>query len=303
MLGYSARTAARMAHHTLDYVTDVAHSGMGNAATLVMNGLGSATSSAVDHGQDAWADLDQWLHAEEPERESPIPDSVLPIDPLSMLLSKDRLNEDEIAAARAFIVELPSEEQATRFAELQTKVEYSNQRNNESDSEGSSGGTCSLTSLAMCLKYLGVPNPNPAMQYEDALDQIRIEHDLGPITTAATWGKIAQHLGHDMVEIPGGVYDRTWWMTVLGDEYLNAGYGVLASIQGHVVRLQGVTSEGVVSDDPYGKSVLGQGKDRSWDGLNTDAADGTHEENVGEDNVWPWESVEAFEFKYFRAFK
>ena len=93
-----------------------------------------------------------------------LPENLPPPDPLAILLSKERLDEDEIAAARAFIVDRPAEEQATLSAELQTKVVYSNQRNNESDSEGTSGGTCRLTSLAMCLKYLGVPNPNPAMQ-------------------------------------------------------------------------------------------------------------------------------------------
>jgi len=286
----------------MDAVGDVVHQGVGNAARLAMNGMDWA-SKATELGRDAWADLDEWLHGDETRQDSAVEAAPEVVDPLMVLLSKDRLNEDEIAVARAFILERPSEAQAELFAELQTKVEYSNQRNNDSDSEGVNGGTCSLTSLAMCLRTLGVPNPNPAMQYEDALDQIRIEHSLGPITSAATWGKIAQHLGHEMVEIPGGVYARTWWMTVLGDTYLHAGYGVLASIQGHVVRLQGVTSEGVVSDDPYGKSVLGNGKDRSWDGLNSGAADGTHQDNVGEDNVWPWEAVEAFEFKYFRAFK
>jgi len=54
---------------------------------------------------------------------------------------------------------------------------------------------CNLTSLAMCLEQLGIPNPKPSMQYEDYLEQIRVQNGYGARTTFDGWGNVAKHLG------------------------------------------------------------------------------------------------------------
>ncbi len=260
-------------------------------------------SEVKEYFTSTWEMLVGWWEGEETEEAKQGAKTPEKTNELQELMARERLSAEEISRARELIAEAPEAEQADLYAVLQSKVAYRNQRNNESTSEESSGGTCNLTSLAMCLEYLGVPNPYPEMQYEDALDKIRIDNNYGPITYASTWSKIAQHLGHEVVEMGGGNFDRSWWVETMQGEFLSKGYGVLASINGHIVRIEGTTETGVVVDDPYGASVLKGGTSRGWDGFNGTESDGTESGNVGEDHVWPWESVEAFSFKYFRAYR
>ncbi|MCK6518612.1 hypothetical protein L6R46_26590 [Myxococcota bacterium] len=222
---------------------------------------------------------------------------------LDALFSAERLTTEQIAEARALIeAEIPAEERGDWYERLQSKVEYHNQRNNESPSEGDNGGTCNLTSLAMCLQYLGVPNPDPSKQYEDALDDIRIANKYGKITSFDTWTKISAHLGKTLTFHSGGTFDQAWFEETMRG-WLQ-GSGVLCSIHGHVVRVEAVTAEGLKVDDPFGQSLLkarANGKAFSWvkGGLNEREDDGTAEGNLGEDHVWPWDSVTAFSFNYF----
>ena len=222
---------------------------------------------------------------------------------LDALFSAERLTTEQIAEARALIeAEIPAEERGDWYERLQSKVGYLNQRNNDSPSEDDDGGTCNLTSLAMCLQYLGVPNPDPSKQYEDALDDIRIANKYGKITSFDTWTKISAHLGKTLTFHSGGTFDQAWFEETMRG-WLQ-GSGVLCSIHGHVVRVEAVTAEGLKVDDPFGQSLLkarANGKAFSWvkGGLNEREDDGTAEGNLGEDHVWPWDSVTAFSFNYF----
>lgn len=228
---------------------------------------------------------------------------VVQADPLTDLMAKDRLSAEEIAQARELIATKPVDERKALMLELQGKVVYRNQRNNEDDEEVDSGGTCNVTSLAMALEMQGVINPYPDMQFEDALARLAEEEGYGALTTADTWKKLAAHFGHGTVDLGGGYYDRAWWETTMRDGYLAEGNGVIASINGHIVRIQGVTDEGVIVDDPYGASKLKAGTKRGWDGFNGKTADGTDAANVGENHVWPWADVEGFSFKYMRVYQ
>jgi len=270
-------------------------------------GVGSEEESGLTEGveteevsEDTSALTNQWwLDEQEQEVEAANYPSNSELD---TLMANERLDAEQISRARELIAEAPESDQADLYADLQTKVVYRNQRNNESDNESSDGGTCNLTALAMCLEYLGVGNPYPEMQFEDSLDKIRIDNDYGPITYASTWSNLAVHFGHDYVEMEGGQYSRSWWEDTMGGEYLNKGYAVLVSINGHIVRLEGMSETGVIVDDPYGASLLQGGTSRGWDGTNSREVDGTDSGNIGEDLEWSWESVENFSFKYFRAY-
>ncbi len=216
---------------------------------------------------------------------------------LDDLMAADRLTVEQIQRARELIAEKPAEEQGPLYEELQTKVKYLNQLNNESDKEKpTSGGTCAMTSLTMCFMYLGIPNPDPSKQYEDALLALCAEKGWN-ITAGATWEKVGKELGATLTYREGGKYKQEWFEGTLKG-WLQ-GQGVLVSINNHVVRIEGVTDEGLVVDDPFGASKLLKGKERGWDKLNSDEEDGSSEANVGEDHIWSWASVTGFDFKYF----
>ncbi|MCR6641930.1 MAG: hypothetical protein NVV82_23835 [Sporocytophaga sp.] len=68
--------------------------------------------------------------------------------------------------------------------------------------------------------------------------------------------------------------------------------------------IQTITDSGIIVDDPFGKSVLKEGANRSWEGYNTPT---NHSErnynskqsnNVGEDVLWSWSSVEKHQFRW-----
>ena len=231
---------------------------------------------------------------------------------LEKLMAKDRLTTAEIATARTLIGQEPAEKQPDLFQQLQSKVPYDNQRDNESTGEGKDGGTCNLTSLAMCLSYLGVANPHPEMQFADALDKVRIDNNLPARTTAGGWGGVAEKLGvsYSFVSSANSTHDKQWWIDNVQPK-LQGGEAVMMSIGGHIVRVEAVATDGLKVDDPYGKCKLKAGTGsagRKWEqingGYNTGYTPGViNEDNhAGEDVVWPWADVEVHEMKWVASF-
>jgi peptidoglycan hydrolase-like protein with peptidoglycan-binding domain len=221
---------------------------------------------------------------------------------LDALMAEERLSPDEMDTARNLIAALPDEAQrADLFLQLQSKVTYHSQRDNQSTEGGKLIGDvmCNLTSLAMCLEYLGVDNPYPEMQFEDALEKIRVEKVGEPRTTSAGWGGVATYLGVKWGFVTGaGANDQRWYEANV-QPHLAAGEAMMLSIDGHICRLQGLTSEGLVADDPYGESTLGAGSERGWDGANTKDAGSS----VGEDLVWKWADVERHKMLWIAWFQ
>jgi peptidoglycan hydrolase-like protein with peptidoglycan-binding domain len=222
---------------------------------------------------------------------------------LAALMAKPRLSDAEMDAARDLISALADADQrADYFVQLQSKVAYHSQRDNKSKSGEKTIGDvmCNLTSLSMCLEYLGVDNPYPEMQYEDALEKIRVEHVGKPRTSSEGWGGVATYLGVQWGFIKGaGAHDKAWYDANV-KPHLAAGEAVMLSIDGHICRLQAVTDGGLVADDPFGHSTLGKGASRGWAGTNVkgDAAS-----NKGEDITWPWSEVEIHAMLWIAWFK
>jgi hypothetical protein len=109
---------------------------------------------------------------------------------------------------------------------------------------------------------------------------------------------------------------RSWWESTVDNGYLKKGYGVVMSLDGHVVRLQAITEAGLVVDDPYGASKLsGRTFDDNGDGVgdrpkysftdsnDSNAKDGDAAANSGDDTGYPWADVEKYTFKYLVALK
>ncbi|MCB9762266.1 MAG: hypothetical protein H6739_20875 [Alphaproteobacteria bacterium] len=280
---------------------------LGQAAGGAWNAVEGAAGDFVNTATDQSAELWAWLFGEDAGPD--LGECAGPEVELETLFTSERLNAQQIAEARTLIAQLPEADQGAWYEQLQGKVPYHNQRNNESPNEGESGGTCNLTALAMCLEYLGVANPRPEMQFEDALDQLRIEQNLGPLASWNTWNLLAQHLGKRIEFRDAGKHDQAWFESTLKG-WLQ-GDGVLCSIAGHVVRIQGMNEDGLVVDDPYGLSILrprSNGKPYSWapkgrNGYKEHGVDGTHETNLGEDMVWPWADVVKYNFPTFGVVK
>lgn len=213
----------------------------------------------------------------------------------------------EPAAIRALRAEIDAGDpalRATRFEALQRRVIYRSQRDNQARLGGArvetpSGNMCNLTSLAMALSVLGIDNPKPAVQYEDALEEIRQANGFAARTTAQGWGAVARAVGADVQFIRGGDFceGRAWWFANVRTA-LAAGKGVMMSITGHIVRVEAVTDAGVVVDDPYGRCELLAGTGRTWIQRNPYDAPGA----VGDSVTFPWAQVEAHTMHWIAAF-
>jgi Glycosyl hydrolase family 46/Bacterial SH3 domain len=222
---------------------------------------------------------------------------------LTKLMAKPRLSIAEIKQARELIAQEPDKKKrGDLYLALQGKVEYHSQRDNASKAGGKNIGDvmCNLTSLAMCLSYLGISNPKPEMQFEDVLEQIRVQKKLPARTSADGWGGVAKALGVDV--------DFLGWTVTQGRDWyfknvlprLQQGDSVMLSITGHIVRLQSVTEDGLVVDDPFGRSILKKGKSRGWAEVNKKGNAG--KDNAGEDNVWSWKEVAQHQMFWIAAF-
>ncbi|PIB34148.1 hypothetical protein BFP72_01245 [Reichenbachiella sp. 5M10] len=250
---------------------------------------------------------------------------------LDRLMSQERLEPEQIAEVRKLVAKLPKKGQAKYYIELQSKVNYKNQRNNESDAtesdekkhdwinSNSTAGDimCNLTSVAMALEYLGVSNPEPEIQFEDYLEGKRIEDFPGlPRTKDLTWSKLASSLGVTSQTINVGSNKEDVLRSKLEGE-LKEGAGIVLSAfsykssKGHIVRLQGIEFEGLRVDDPYGKvsDHLGDresglsGYYKKGEGAYDNRNSKSTESGVGEDNLWKWEDLLKTEIKYAVVFK
>ncbi len=231
---------------------------------------------------------------------------------LAELMAQLRLTSVQIARAREIIAKVSDAKVKGDFYQaLQSKVVYANQRDNATVVGGKNQGDvmCNLTSLAMALQYLGIPNPYPDMQFEDALEKIRQDKKLPARTTADGWGGVAKEVGasYKMIEGGGGKANTKKWYQDNVLSQLRGGAAIMMSIQGHIVRMQDVTDAGLVIDDPYGKVDLKARQDKGYEGgwkeYNKRPGGGGPKENAGEDNVWPWDHVEKYPMRWIAAIK
>jgi hypothetical protein len=225
-------------------------------------------------------------------------------------LEEPELTTEQIRRARALIANVSdAQRRGDLYQALQSKVVYRNQRNNQARDprsgtlvETRAGAMCNLTSLAMCLDYLGIPAPYPQMQFEDALEQVRVNNRLPPRTTSDGWGGVARRLGATYTFLGSNVTAGAAWYTAHVRPALRAGHAVMMSITGHIVRVQAVTDAGLVVDDPYGKAKLLPGGLLAWRYLATNPYQTTGP-SVGADNVWPWADVQRHSMLWIAQFQ
>ena len=237
-------------------------------------------------------------------------------DRINKLMIKNRLNPAEIEHVRELIDSLDESKRGDYYFQLQEKVKYNNQRDSIVKENGERvekryGGMCNLTSLSMVLQYLGISNPHPDMQYEDALEKIRQDNNFGS-RLGVGWEQVAKKLGAEVSFILDRAntkaQNKDWWLSNVKTK-LHEGYGIMMSIKGHIIRLQEINDSGIVVDDPYGKLNLQDRLNKSQNGgyekYNESewnwSSEGTAKE--GEDNLWPWSEVENYPMWWIASFK
>jgi hypothetical protein len=223
---------------------------------------------------------------------------------LEQLLAQDSLTVDEVAEARGLAEQLPADQRPEAHRAIAARSPYASQRDNAHPMEMADGGTCFATSVAMALMSLGVPNPDPSVEYEVAL----LHRAQGDIEYAQTWIEVAQGLGRSGDTIEGGKINA-WTLDQWRDTItalIGGGQAAVLSIDGHVVRVEGWDEQGMLIDDPYGASriaVSEDGSSRDWGGKNQRSADETEPgAQVGEDVAYPWSVVEGYTFNYMVTF-
>ncbi len=255
----------------------------------------------------------------------------LPADELDLRLGLDGYQRVytpvQIKEARKIIA---AEKETTKKEHLnlllQNKVAYHNQRDNAStglpgDRKNNRKDNrigdimCNLTSLAMALETVGISNPEPQNfpQFEDYLEHLgetKINNFNRESSGQDGWAGVAKLLGAQVSFLDTGGYGirkRDWWQSIALNA-LKAGNGVIFSIHGHIVRLQGVTPFGLVVDDPYGGNIqlsAGSGGVANWGNnaeygslLNSrESKDGA----IGNDNIWEWQLVEKRSLHWLAA--
>lgn len=212
---------------------------------------------------------------------------------LKELMNLQTLNAAQFTEARTLVKTMPPADQGNFFEVLQAKAPYASQRDNQATEGGkkieqAGGNMCNLTSLAMCLQFLGISNPYPDLQYEDALEKVRQEKGLPHRTYASGWGGVAEAMGvtWGFAANPGaGKLDKKFW-EVSVRPLLRGGKSVMMSITGHIIRVQAVGEHGLVVDDPYGISKLTATGYKFSERNQYGAAD-----DVGNDLVWSWDEI------------
>ena len=226
---------------------------------------------------------------------------------LESLMLLDRLTPSEIKTARELIYRLEKSKRAEYYLKLQRKVKYRNQRNNKQTGR-IADGMCNLTSLAMAFEYLGISSPNETMQFEDYLEGKRIEDnpDVSRIQSSA-WKTLANDFGIKMDVIGLGTSDKSTIIKklephiVTGSSIILSAFSI-ASGQGHIVRVQEFTNNGVVVDDPFGRINDFAKRESGGSGYAGTANSRKTEGGLGENNLWTWSNIKDTTFKYACVF-
>jgi hypothetical protein len=197
-----------------------------------------------------------------------------------------------IGALRDEVAMLPKALQGPWYLKLHAAAAYDNQRDNDIAKEGDGGGTCNVTALGMALQGMGFDADAESLyQGLDKTDQADPYGHMKDAVETATQGA-------DTLWMIACKNDKPEFWTGPVNALLEHGYGVLVHVygqdaegkqSGHVVRLQGVTPNGLVIDDPYGRESVGAGGVRHVDEYNHRRDGDKRKDDAGNDNLWAFD--------------
>lgn len=246
-------------------------------------------------------------------------------DRLNQLGSKSSLTIDEIREYRQLVSQRPESERAGFYKTLQVKVPYFNQNDNASTWNGQRIGNimCNVTTLASCLTYLGVKNPNPSKQFEDSLEDILRANpstypSMNGINARHWWdnlSKLATNLGvassgkQLMQGFPST--DITTFKNFVKNNWepaLKQGKAIMTGVSttsdGHILKVLDIdwNRGGIIVDDPFGRAqnISGNNEAKDYNYTNpsntinpstrgaVNTQNGQNENGNGNDNFWDW---------------
>lgn len=220
------------------------------------------------------------------------------------ILKSNVLTASEIKGVRNLIDQIADEGERSRFyLKLQEKVPYHNQRDNDQTAD-IADRMCNLSSLSACFEMLGISNPNTALQFEDYLEKRRSDNNYDARTSGKSWEKLAEDMGLSSQYLELWSTDEDFLRETLLP-HLQKGEGVMLSIStnaGHIVRLQGITIDGLVVDDPYGKLTDFAAREAGT-GSDYDTNDRVSGSSKGNNNIWSWDELKKITLKYAYVFK
>ncbi len=230
---------------------------------------------------------------------------------IEQLLIAENLSYKTIADARFLITQIEDSEAKKRYyLELQKKVPYFNQIDNISDKHRS----CNITSLAMNLNFMGKGVDNMRLP-----NYLLFEAGGKEITFVDTWRELANKFcivsdkKKDFVKLDKGnnksESELKTYLTNLIRPILERGSSISLSLfpacKGHIVRIQGITQDGLVIDDPYGYCPLNcilmreSCKENSY----TSKGERNNSPNYfGNDVTYTWEILTQTTLKYMVIF-
>lgn len=238
-----------------------------------------------------------------------------------LLENQTVLTSQQISGIRKFIETIENEEERGElYLLLQKKVPYHSQRDNlPPKSKGQSqqyiaDRMCNLTSLAMAFESLGITNPSDVKQFEDYLEELRLPQGkrktLGDRKSVTTWQELAKKFDvkydEKSVWFPKGRITKEYALENIQPR-LKKGHAVILSVfkpdKGHIVRLQEITDEGIIVDDPFGKVNLAKREaGGSGFGKTSNPKSGEEGQLLGEDNLWTWKELANVTMKYYVVF-
>ncbi len=110
-------------------------------------------------------------------------------------------------------------------------------------------GSCNVTSIAMCLTYLGAKQNNPQKQFEDELQDWLEAHSLDRHEPAAL-AKAVEAYGCQDNFTTNATLDQVKQWLAQGNPAVTHGYFTQS---GHIVCLIGYNDKGLIVHDPYGE--------------------------------------------------
>ncbi len=157
---------------------------------------------------------------------------------IEALRAKDTLTAQEIARLRKLIAHLPELERGDILEEAQKKQAPAADRE-----------TDGFEALASCMTFLGIENPTPNIPFAAYLAQLKHIQKVQQSGGFQNWGSIANLMGlsYQALYTTGcaqSCESSFWTQTVR--EQLRAGCAVMASIDGHPVRITAVDEHGII---------------------------------------------------------
>jgi len=236
---------------------------------------------------------------------------------------KPHLTAKEIAKIRPQIAAIADKsKRENAYLKLQTKVEYHNQCDNKPSKDlkilpnkdpvvQTAYRMCNVTSLAMAFEMLGVskndfigmyekktkkqiPDSEKCKDFEDVLDWVRYDQNYGNRVLVKAWQNLAKLCEIDSESI---TWNSSLKIVVCQNkvkEWLKEGYGVVVSLYstaGHIVRLQDITEDGIIVDDPYGKINSMATRELTESGGYAGTSNASGVKNKGEDNTYTWSDL------------